>query len=71
MNKFYYVNTSSATCVIEDIKRGYFKGLKKGLKKGGQKRVIFRGQKTRARCVVIKNFDVHEQILLCKHIACY
>ena len=35
MKKFYYANTASATCVIEDIKkRSFLRGLKKGLKKG-------------------------------------
>ena len=35
MKKFYYANTASAACVIEDIKkRSFLRGLKKGLKKG-------------------------------------
>ena len=33
--QIYYANTSSAMCVIEDIKkRSFLRGLKKGLKKG-------------------------------------
>ena len=35
MKKFYYANTASAACVIEDIKkRSFLRGLKKGLKMG-------------------------------------